>query len=62
MMTPNRQAIAAVLPAIVGVSQSQATKPIARLKPIIRCLAFIPRRARYSGFFMESCSFAAASA
>jgi len=61
-MTPSRQAIAAVLLAVVGASQSQATKPIVRQKPIIRCLAFIPRRARYSGFFTESGSFAAANA
>lgn len=62
IMTPNRQAIAAVLLAVVGASQSQTTKPIVRLKPIRRCLAFIPRRAPYSGFFRESCSLPAANA
>ena len=64
IMTPNRQAIAiaAVLLAVVGASQSQTTKPIVRLKPIRRCLAFIPRRAPYPGFFRESCSLAAANA
>lgn len=64
IMTPNRQAIAiaAVLLAVVVASQSQTTKPIVRLKPIRRCLALIPRRAPYSGFFRESCSLAAANA